>query len=93
MCNLKEKGWVLVKDTQPSVVLTPTVSALPYPEHLSAACRAYTLSRRLAVLHGYRLGVLHFPFGSAFHTVCLHLSASFLATNNRTLLHTMSIVQ
>ena len=67
-----------MKDTQPSVVLTPTVSALPYPEHLSPTCGAYTLSCRLPILHGYRLGVLHFPLGSAFHTICLrHVNLLF----------------
>jgi len=52
----------------------PAVSALTlaYPEHLGAAYRAHTLSRRLAILHGYGLSILHLPFGSAFHTVCLH---------------------
>jgi hypothetical protein len=41
-------------------------------EHLGAANRAYTLGRRLAVLHGDALGVLDFPLGAAFYTVRLH---------------------
>ena len=46
--------------------------ALAYPEHLSATYRTYTLSCRLTILHGYGFSVLHFPFSTAFHTVCLH---------------------
>ena len=49
-----------------------TISPLSYPEHLGSTYRAYTLSRWFAVFHSYGLGVLHFPFGAAFHTVCLH---------------------
>ena len=58
----------------------PTVSALAlsYPEHLSPAYRADALSRWLSILHGYRLGILHFSLGSTFHTVCLHWSTPFL---------------
>ena len=78
MCNLKKKGWVLVKDTQPSVVLIPTVSALPYPEHLSSTCGADALSCRLPILHGYSLGILHFLLGSAFHAIGLrHVNLLF----------------
>ncbi len=46
--------------------------ALPYPEHLGLAYWAYTLSCRLTILHGYALGVLHFPFSTAFDTIGLH---------------------
>jgi len=71
-----------MKDTQPSVVLTLTVSALAYPEHLGPTCGTDTLSCWLAILHSYRLGVLHFPLGSAFHTICLHLfNLLFLLVN------------
>ena len=41
-------------------------------EHLGPTCGAHTLSRRLTILHGYRLSILHLPLGTAFHTVCLH---------------------
>ncbi len=57
-----------------SISMIPAVFALtlPYPEHLSATSGADALSCRLSILHGYGLSVLHFPFGLAFHTVCLH---------------------
>ncbi len=60
----------------------PVVSALAlsYSEHLGATCGAHTLSCRLAIFHGYALSILHFPFGTAFHTVCLHLSTSLFAS-------------
>ena len=45
-------------------------------EHLSPTCGTYPLSCRPTILHGYCLGILHFPFGTAFHTICLHWSTS-----------------
>ena len=39
---------------------------------LSSTCGTYPLSRRLAILHGYALRILHFSFCTAFHTICLH---------------------
>jgi len=51
--------------------------ALPYPEHLSPTYGAYTLSCRPPILHSYGFGVLHFPFGTAPETICLHRSTSF----------------
>jgi len=61
-----------------SVVLLTTmvVLSLPDSEHLGSAHRTYTLSSRPAILHDYASGILHFPFGAAFHTVCLHLFTS-----------------
>ena len=44
-----------------------------YSEDFGAAGRAQALSCRLTILHGYALGVLHFPFSAAFHAVCLHI--------------------
>ena len=41
-------------------------------EELGAADRADALSRRLAILHRDRLGVLDFPLDSALHAICLH---------------------
>ena len=46
-------------------------------EHLGAADRAGALCRRLAILHGDGLWILHFSLSSAFHTICLH-DSSFL---------------
>ena len=45
-------------------------------EHFGAARGTYSLSRRLAILHGYRLGILHFLLGAALNTVRLHSVAS-----------------
>jgi len=84
MCNLKKKGWVPIKDTQPSAVPIPTALALPYPEHLSPARGTYTLGRWSPVLHGDALGIFHFPLGPALHTVCLHFYLLLLGMNNRT---------
>ena len=49
-----------------------TILALSDPEHLGATRGAYTLSRRLTILHSYRLGVSHLSFGTALHAVGLH---------------------
>jgi len=57
---------------------TMSALALANPKHLSATCRAHTLSCRLTVLHGYALRVLHFPLGAAFNTIGLHQSTSRL---------------
>ena len=55
-----------------------TALALPYFEHLGAASRAHSLGRRLAILHGNSLGILHFLLGAAFHTIRLHPVSPFL---------------
>ena len=69
---MKKAGHLYVKDAQPSTILIPTALALPYQEHLGAARGTYTLGRWLTVLHGYALGVPHFPFGSTLDAVGLH---------------------
>ena len=75
------KGWALIRRYPASLailialILTFTLS---YPEHLGPTDGAYPLSRRLTILHGYSLSVLHFPFGPALHTICLHFSTSVL---------------
>jgi len=73
------KGWVsFVRIPSLSVVLPPMILALclPYSEHLGPAYGTYALSGRPAVLHDYASSILHFPFGAAFHAVCLHLFTS-----------------
>ncbi len=52
--------------------------ALPDFEHLGAADRAGSLSRRLAVLHFDGSWILHFSLGAAFHTIRLHPVSPFL---------------
>jgi len=67
---------------------------LPYPEHLSATRRAYTLSRWPTILHDHGFGILHFLFGTAFHTVCLHwiyLPFDICGMDDRLFLARMSI--
>jgi len=63
-----------------SIILMTMMSALtfPYSKHLSAACRAHTLSCRPTIFHSYALSILHLPFSTALHTVCLHLTTSYL---------------
>jgi len=56
--------------------MTTGASALTYPEHLGPACGTDALSCRLPILHGYASGILHFPLGTALHTVRLHLLTS-----------------
>jgi hypothetical protein len=51
--------------------------ALPNLEHLGAANRADSLSRRLAILHFDSSRILHFPLGSALHTIRLHPLSPF----------------
>jgi len=43
---------------------------LSYPEHLGTTYRAYALSRRLAILHGYGLSIPHFSIGLTVYAVC-----------------------
>jgi hypothetical protein len=42
------------------------------PKQLGAAYWARALRRRSAVFHCDFLGILHFPFGPALHTISLH---------------------
>jgi hypothetical protein len=79
---LRRQTWVWVIPTfAPSRTLKKFRSiglfALTYPEHLGAAGWADTLSSGSAIFHGYFLGVLHFSFGFAFHTISFHLITSF----------------
>jgi hypothetical protein len=62
----------MLKKTRPAALFT-----LTDPEHLGAAGRADTLSSGSAIFHGYFLGVFHFSFGLAFHTISFHLVTSF----------------
>jgi hypothetical protein len=50
-------------------------------KHLGATNRACALSRRLTILHGNALGVLHFTLGSTFHTIGLHGFSPFVAVS------------
>jgi hypothetical protein len=76
------KGRVsLGTDTRPSIGsvtydISFNSSLFSYSEHFGPAHGTYALSGRPAVLHDYAFGVLHFPFGTAFHTVRLHMFTS-----------------
>jgi hypothetical protein len=69
-----------------------TALALSNSKHLGATYRANALCRRFLVLHGYRPGILHLPFGTAFDTIGLHNTPSFLIGKDKPFLHEMSIV-
>ena len=58
------------------MISTVSILALPYPEHFGPTYGAHTLSSWLTILHGYALGIFHFPFSAAFDTICLHESTS-----------------
>ena len=47
--------------------------SLSNSEYFCTAGRADALGRRLAILHGYGLGILDFFLDTALHAVCLHL--------------------
>ena len=55
-----------------SVGLFKTGLALTDSEHLGATGRADALGCWLAILHSYRLGILHLFLGTTFNTICLH---------------------
>ncbi len=69
-----------------------TALTLPYSEHLGATYRANALCRRFLVFHGYRPGIPHLPLGTAFHTIGLHDTPSFLIGKDKPFLDEMSIV-
>ena len=46
-------------------------------EDLGATSRADVLSCRPTILHGYDLGILHFPLGPALNTIRLHRDSPF----------------
>ena len=77
-----KKGWVNPIEI-PSLLNTTLgiyniCLTLPYSEHLGATCGAYTLSRRLAILHSYGFSIFHFSLGPALYTVGLHPFTSLL---------------
>ena len=45
-------------------------STLSDSKHLGPTCGTYPLSRRLAILHGYALRILHFLFSTALNAIC-----------------------
>jgi hypothetical protein len=51
--------------------------ALANAEHLSTTSWASALSRRLAILHGNSLGILHLFLSSTLYTISLHHSPPF----------------
>jgi len=85
----------LVKSVLSSLlILTPAISALTLAdsEHLSPTYGTHALCGWLTILHDYALGILHFSFGAAFHTVRLHLFTSLLSMKDKLFLPILSIV-
>lgn len=81
-----KQGWICQQCEYPALRgnLIPTILTLPDSKHLSATYGTDTLSCWPTILHGYDPGVLHFPFGTTFHTVCLHWTTSpFLIMNDK----------
>jgi len=75
MYDGQQKSWVPIHRYPASLVIliAPILFfTLSYSEHLGPAYGAHTLGCWLTILHGYGLSVLHFPFGPALHTICLH---------------------
>jgi len=75
VCNGQQEGWAStfgMPSLQPVLVPSWRDLCLTDSEHLGSAYRAHALSRRLAILHGYGFGVLHFLLGAAFDAVRLH---------------------
>ena len=62
-----------------------SVLALTDSEHLRTAGGTDTLSRRLPVLHGYGLGILHLSLGTALHTIGFHTISSLVFPKTTTL--------
>ena len=56
---------------------------LAYPEHFSPTFRTDALGCWSPVLHGYRLSLFHFPFGTALHTIGLHLPTSLFVVRKQ----------
>jgi hypothetical protein len=54
-------------------MLTTVLFTFADPEHFGAAGWTHTLGSRSAVFHRNFLGIFHFFFGFAFHTISLHL--------------------
>ena len=70
LCSMNDKPF--------TPIMSISGLTLSDSEHLSPTRRAYALSGRLTILHSYGPGILHFSFGAALHTVCLHLFTSFV---------------
>jgi len=62
-------------------MLTAVLFAFTNSEHFGAAGRTHTLGSRSAVFHRNLLGIFHFFFGFAFHTVSLHLVPPLIFLN------------
>ena len=66
-------GYICGRHWRPQAVSAPVVlGSRADAEHLGPASRTYTLSGRLAVLHGNALGVPDFLLGSALNAIGFH---------------------
>jgi len=73
---IKKRSWIFFLNKYPA---SPIIRlfiilalALPDSEHLGAAFGTCPLSCWLPILHRDGLWILHFPFGTALHTICFH---------------------
>lgn len=75
-----KKGWTnpIPGISSPSVGYVRVDLAFADSEHLGAAHWAFALGRRLAVFHGYGLGVLYLSFSAALYAISLHVITSLV---------------
>lgn len=66
-----------IKGQQPARPLTLYDRLLPDAKHFRPAYGAFTLSSQTTIFHGYLDWFGHLPFGSALHTISLHIHLSF----------------
>src|SRR4030042_4822361 len=75
------KGWISkIKDIQPFFYLRRCNQhhlGFADSKHLGSAFRTNALSSRLAVFHGYSLGIFHLFLCPAFYTIGFHIISSF----------------
>ena len=91
LCDHNKKAGYLRRYPAFSDILRPVLLGFAYPEHFGPTYGAHTLSCSAAILHGYSLGVPHFPFCMTLNTVRLHWFTSFLSINDKACLSVMSI--
>ena len=87
---INKKAGDLYCQIYPASLITLLISirsalTLSYSEHLGSTRWTYTLCRWPSILHGYAFGILHFSFGAAFHTVCLHWLTSLFEYQRQTI--------
>jgi hypothetical protein len=82
-----------IRATRRAARKIPTVSLFAFadPEHFGAAGWAHTLGSGSAVFHRNFLGILHFFFGFAFHTISLHFVPPLIFLNPQNISRDLSV--